>query len=58
LTIGAWEEAAFELVIRLPDPVVTVPGLDLDDIEAVGAADDASRFRTDARFKKLTRSRP
>ena len=58
LAIGEWEEEAFNPIIRLPDTVVTVPGLNWEDIEAIGAADDASRFRIDTPLEELTGSHP
>lgn len=58
LTIGEWEEETFNPIICLPDTVATVQGLNWEDIEAVGAADDASRFRVDSPLEELTGSYP
>ena len=58
LAIGEWEEEVFNPIIRLPDAVVTTPELNWEDIEAVGSADDASRFRIDSPLKELTGSYP
>ena len=56
LTIGSWSEETFTPIINLPNHVVTVPEFNWDDIEAVGAADDASRFRIDSPLEELTGS--
>ena len=58
LAVGEWEEEAFNPIIRLPDTGIAVPGLNWEDIEAVGAADDASRFRIDSPLEELTGSHP
>ena len=58
LAVGEWEEEAFNPIIRLPDTGATVPGPNWEDIEAVGAADDGSRFRIDSPLKELTGSHP
>ena len=47
LTIGDWEEEAFDVSVRVP-AVVTPFDSGWDNIEAIGAADDASRFRIDS----------
>ena len=58
LAVDEWEEDAFNPIIRFPDTGATVPGLNWEDIEAVGAADDASRFRIDSPLEELTGSHP
>jgi hypothetical protein len=58
LTIDSWEEDTFEIAVRVPDSPVGNPDFDWDSIEAVGAADDASRFRIDSPDEDLTGSRP
>ena len=47
LAIDSWGEEFFTVPIRPSNVVAANPALDWDDIEAVGAADDASRFRID-----------
>ena len=56
LAIGDWVEEAFDPMIRLLDPPVNSPEFNWDDVEAVGAADDASRFRIDSPLEELTGS--
>ena len=47
LGIESWEEDSFTVPVSALNVVVANPALAWDDIEAVGAADDASRFRID-----------
>lgn len=46
VAIDSWDEEFFAVQIR-PAQVAAYPNPDWDDIEAIGAADDASRFRVD-----------
>ena len=47
LAIDSWDEESFLVPLRAANAVVADPNLVWDDIEAVGAADDASRFRSE-----------
>ena len=47
LAIDRWDEECFPMPVRGANAAVVNPNLVWDDIEAVGAADDASRFRID-----------
>ena len=48
LAVEGWEESAFAMVVRKLEPVEAgLVGDDWDEIEAIGAADDATRFQID-----------
>ena len=48
LAVEGWEESVFVMVVQKREPARACrPANDWDEIEAVGAADDAARFRID-----------
>ena len=47
VAIESWDEESFTVPVSAADVVVASPDLEWEEIEAVGAADDASRFRVD-----------
>jgi len=47
LAVEGWVEESFTVPVHVADAAAVDPNLDWDHIEAVGAADDASRFRVD-----------
>lgn len=58
LAIGQWEEESFALDLQKPEPLPSRLDLEWDSIEAIGAADDASRFRIDVSREELAEIYP
>jgi len=61
LPVGAWDEETFALTIHQAGAAVPVPSVvwpDWEDIEAVGAADDPTRFKIEFQVTEQVSSCP